>query len=307
MNKGKKIVLLIGILACAVLIWHLFVKSYDYQIRFSTRTAPGTVFYHVNNWTKTREKEGQIEILNVDKDPFVRIRQNLKIGDSLIHLDWDIRSANDSTTDIMVRVKDMEHSVATRIKNFYTDPPLKELFLSKISNFNTSLGAHLKEHKIKIVGESDIPEGFYAYLNIKSSLPEKAYTMIAGNAEIAGWLNDNDIKILSEPILEVTSWDIPKDEIQFNFMFPITETDSLPDHKKIKFKKYGGGKGIKAVFNGNYMISDRAWFALYEYAKQNNIDIDETPVEFFFNNPMSGGNELEWKAEIYLPIKDSND
>ena len=27
------------------------------------------------------------------------------------------------------------------------------------------------------------------------------------------------------------------------------------------------------------------------------------PLEFFYNNPHYGGDELNWKAEIYMPIK----
>jgi len=47
----------------------------------------------------------------------------------------------------------------------------------------------------------------------------------------------------------------------------------------------------------------RAWYALINYAKKNNIEIEKKPVEIFYNNPNFGGNELDWKAEIYLPIK----
>ncbi|MEO0525866.1 MAG: hypothetical protein AAFZ89_01500 [Bacteroidota bacterium] len=303
MGTRKKIFLFISVLGLALLAWYLFVKTYDYQIHFSEKTAPGTLFYMVENWGLTLDKKNQLEILNTEKHHFSFIRQNLKIGDSLIRLDWSFESKNDSITNITVRATDMEHSMATRIKNLYTDPPLKKIFLSKFSDFKASLDFHLKEHKVGIIEEVEIPKGFYAYVSTESPLPQKANTMIAENSKIVSWLTENKIKILDEPILEVTSWDIENDAIRFNFMFPIRETDSLPLHDEIKYKKYGGQKAIKTIFNGNYMISDRAWFALYAYAERNKLEIEERPVEFFFNNPMEGGNALEWKAEAYLPLK----
>ena len=93
------------------------------------------------------------------------------------------------------------------------------------------------------------------------------------------------------------------DSIQYNFCFPIIKGDSLPTHELIKYKQYQSEKAIKAIYNGNYVTSDRAWYALLDYAERENIEVHKTPVEFFFNNPNYGGNELQWKAEIYMPIK----
>lgn len=307
MGTKKKFFLFLALLGLAVSIWYLFIKDHDYQIRFSEKTAPGTLFHQVNNWGLTLEKNGEIKLLDTQKEPFSHFRQNLQLGDSLIQLDWDFNAVNDSVTDIRVRVTDTENSLSTRVKNLYTNPPLKKIFLAKIKDFKMGLDDHLRKHKVKIVGVDSIPKGYYAYLDASSTMPKKATTMISKNAEIVGWLTDNNIKILDEPILEVTHWDKQKDSIAFNFLFPIVETDSLPSHKDIKFKRYGGKKGLKAIFYGNYMMSDRAWFALYEYGKRHNIAFEETPVELFHNNPMNGGNELEWKAEIYLPLKMSND
>ncbi|MEK6153300.1 hypothetical protein WIW50_08570 [Flavobacteriaceae bacterium 3-367] len=307
MGSIKKIFLSLLLLGLAALVWYLFIKDHDYQIRFNEKTAPGTLFHQVNNWGLTMEKNGKIKILGIQKEPFSHFRQNLKVADSIIQLDWDFKAINDSVTSIRVRITDTENSLATRIKNLYTDPPLKNMFLSKIKDFKNGLDDHLRKHKVKIVGVDSIPLRFYAYAEASSSMTEKARTMISKNAEIVGWLTENNIKILDEPTLEVTHWDKQRDSIAFNFLFPVAETDSLPQHKDIRFKRYGGKKGIKAIFNGNYMISDRAWFALYEYGKRNNIALEETPVELFHHNPMTGGNELEWKAEIYLPLKESDD
>jgi len=44
-------------------------------------------------------------------------------------------------------------------------------------------------------------------------------------------------------------------------------------------------------------------YALIDYAK-NDIALTELPMEVFHSNPNMGGNELEWKAEIYMPLKE---
>ena len=72
----------------------------------------------------------------------------------------------------------------------------------------------------------------------------------------------------------------------------------------IQYKQYNQVTALKAVYNGNYITSDRAWYALLDYAKQNNIAVNNNPVEVFYNNPNYGGDEMRWKAEIYMPIKE---
>jgi len=62
-------------------------------------------------------------------------------------------------------------------------------------------------------------------------------------------------------------------------------------------------KVIKATYNGNYITSDRAWYSLLQYAKNNNLEVSQHLLEIFYSNPNMGGDELDWKAEIFLPIK----
>ena len=69
-------------------------------------------------------------------------------------------------------------------------------------------------------------------------------------------------------------------------------------------KQYNGVKAIKATYNGNYITSDRAWYALLDYAEKNDILIDKKPLEVFYSNPNFGGDELLWEAEIFMPIKE---
>ena len=71
----------------------------------------------------------------------------------------------------------------------------------------------------------------------------------------------------------------------------------------IKFETLTSKKAIKAIYNGNYFGSDKAWFAIHEYARRNDINLFYEPTEVFYSNPFLGENELEWIAEIYMPIQ----
>ena len=64
---------------------------------------------------------------------------------------------------------------------------------------------------------------------------------------------------------------------------------------------------MKAEFNGNYIFSDRAWYELRDYAEKKGLKVTDKPLEIFFNNPNMGGDELQWKADIYMPLAEDDD
>ena len=291
------------LLLLGLLVYYLFIKPYDYQITFNAKTAPGTIFYAIRDWEEALGKRKEITILDSEEKHFSQIDQNLKIGDSIVSWNWRLKSVNDSVTKIVVRVKDLENSLATRLKNIFENPPLERILISRISNFKEGLDAHLKTHDVEIIGKDTIPGKFYAYMEIKSSLAGKARNMIANNGRIVEWLRQNEFELMGKPTMEVTHWDLERDSITFNFMFPVNERENLPKDSLMKFKKYPRRTGIKAIYHGGYRTSDRAWFALYEYSKTHHISIEPAPIEFFYNNPMNGGNKREWKAEVFMPLQ----
>lgn len=303
MSKIKKITLFVIILFIAGLAWYLFIKEYDYQITFRAKTSSGTVYQGVRDWAGQMGGNEKIGFKELESEPFKRLVQEINANDSTLQFVWHFKAVNDSLTNVKVGITDTENSVLTRLKIPFVKTWLEKFSLAKIIDFKKGLEIHLKNFKVKIEGKSEIPEKFCAYVTITSKQSEKAMNMIAKNAVITNFLSENDLKMIDYPFLELTSWNIPNEKITYNFCFPINETDSLPNNKEVKFKKISARPAIKAVYNGNYKTSDRAWYALLEYAEQNNIKINETPIEFFFNNPMEGGDELTWKADIYLPIE----
>ena len=127
--------------------------------------------------------------------------------------------------------------------------------------------------------------------------------MLSNISVIMNYIKDNEIPLNGDPFLEVTHWDQEHDSIDFNFCFPIHIKDSLPDHPEILFKETAPLHALKAVYHGNYKISDNAWYYLLDYAERKHLKIEDTPIEIYLNDPHEGGNSLEWEAHILLPLK----
>jgi effector-binding domain-containing protein len=133
---------------------------------------------------------------------------------------------------------------------------------------------------------------------------EKARGMMQNYSLLTSVLSAENIEMNGTPFVEITNWNTQNDSIAYNFCFPVIKSDSLPIDPLIKYKQYNGVKALKASYNGNYITSDRAWYALLEYGENNGIEIANKPLEVFYSNPNFGGDELQWEAQIYLPIKE---
>ena len=148
-------------------------------------------------------------------------------------------------------------------------------------------------------------EARYAvYLPLKSAVNKKASTMLYSIGDLMGYINENEVKLQGDPYLEVTKWDEESSTIEYNFCFPIAKSDSLPVSDLVFFKESPSFRGIKAEFNGNYAITNNAWYYLLEYAKRNNLKVRNLPTEIYLDDPQSGGDAMSWKAHIYLPLMD---
>ena len=108
------------------------------------------------------------------------------------------------------------------------------------------------------------------------------------------------------PFLVVHDWNESNDSISFDFCFPIIRISAVPEHPKIKFMSVESMDAIKTDFYGNYSITDITWYNLAEEAKKLGYRSNHKLIEVYHSDPHSGGNELEWKAEIYLGIESVN-
>jgi len=126
--------------------------------------------------------------------------------------------------------------------------------------------------------------------------------MLYSIGDLMGYINENEIELQGDPYLEVTKWNEEAATIEYNFCFPIAKSDALPASDLVFFKESPAFRAIKAEFNGNYAIANNAWYYLLDYAEQNNLKVKSLPTELYLDDPQSGGDAMNWKAHIYLPL-----
>jgi effector-binding domain-containing protein len=302
MSGRKKTIVGFSVLFFIFLIWYLFIKKSDYIISFDAKTATTTVFQGIQEWSALQEKEHHEKYSIVEKRNFDFIKQKITKGDIQLEYAWDIESINDSVTQVSVGIKEANNSIYNRLTAPFFNINFKKQQIQKITNFKNGLLDHLKKFKVKIEGEGQSEETFVAYINLKSVMQEKGQTMIGNDAAITGFLQANHIKILGRPYVEIVHWDQDKEKLDFNYCFPINKTTKEIQDKEIKFKTLPVLKGLKATYYGNFRTSDKAWFALMDYAKRHGYKLQNKALEHFLANPFNGGDELQWETKIIIPF-----
>ncbi|MFQ3173414.1 MAG: effector-binding domain-containing protein [Flavobacterium sp.] len=302
--KTKKIIIAaVAFILSLFLVWYLFVKESDYRISFKVKTATGTVFQGINEWSAARLTSNDEQYIILEKENFSFIKQEMKKDKITLEYTWDINSINDSVTNVSVGVKELNNSIYNRLTAPFFSTSFKEVQIKKITDFRDGLNKHAKTFKVTIDGEATSEETFVAYINLKSVLQEKAQTMIRNDAVITGFLQQNNIKIVGKPYVEVLNWNLDNETLDFNYCFPINKNLKLIDNGVVKFKTIPAAKGLQATYFGNFRTSDRAWFALLNYAKRHDIKLTNKPLEHFLANPFNGGDELTWETKIIMPFE----
>jgi effector-binding domain-containing protein len=294
---------LFGILiALAVLLsGYLFLYPYDYVVRFEADTFPGTINQSIKLWHRGAGVEGT-EII---QDDLYHLEQMVQAGDSVHRYRWTIEPLTDSTSRITVKITDPDHSFKNKLQVPFTDAAVEKSAVRHVKDFANDLNDHLKLFRVRIEGEAELPGTFYAYVNLKTSQHGKAGGMMDHYMLLSDLLAGNQVTLNGPPMIVVNEWDRETDSLDFNFCFPIIRSDRLPNHPDIDYKRIFPKKALKATYNGNYITSDRAWYALLDYAEKHGLEVDDKPVEVFYDNPNLGGDALRWKAEVYLPLREA--
>jgi effector-binding domain-containing protein len=295
----KKISAIIGFLTIGFLLWYFIIKPYDYLVTFKVKTTAGTINQSLKLWNTSLENSSPIQQENLKN-----LTQQIKIKDSTFNYDWSISSVNDSISKVNVYVTDMDHSFANKISIPLGTTDFEKRTQNTITDFIGKLKEHLNKIRVRVIGIDSTRTTYCAYIPMKGLQIEKARGMMQNYSLLTSVLSAENIEMNGTPFVEITNWNTQNDSIAYNFCFPVIKSDSLPIDPRIQYKQYSGVKALKASYNGNYITSDRAWYALLEYAENNGIEIANKPLEVFYSNPNFGGDELQWEAQIYLPIKE---
>jgi len=301
----RKLILTFLSLIIISLIWFLFIKKYDYQINFLTKTSPGTVYsriFAIESWNTTK-LEKNIKVIH--SKAFKNIDQQVLLKDTIYNIHWELNPVNDSLTKIKVYVKDINHSLKQRLLFIFGKSQFIKKSISFVSDFNNALSQHLKKFKVNIIGKSEIPAyKSIIYVTFNSTLPHKAEKMTQNIYHLMEYLRINHIKKIGNPFINITHWDKQKNRINAEFCFPIENLSQYPTDSLVKIKRnLKAIPALKAVYHGNYRYSDRAWFALDNYAKIHNFKVKNSILEIYYNDPHNDAEELHWKADVFMPLR----
>lgn len=300
MKRRFKWILIVGILGLGV--WYFFIKEHQYQVSFTVSEPPGILFKHILDWQNFDESEQEISVLS--RDPFSEIKQRVTSGDSTFLYHWCFKRTSDSVTKVIAYISDEKNGFTQKIQAPFRSNDFVKRSVKNVKLVGDALLKKEERYRVHSIKDTILSSVFCAYIPLETKINEKAASMIRNIGVVMDYIKLNDIPLIGDPFLEVTEWNTVESTIKFNFCFPISKPDSLPSHPEVKFKTTSEIKGLKAEFNGNYRISENAWYYLIDYAEVNNISVTRLPIEIFLNDPHSGGNPLEWKALIFLPIED---
>ena len=296
----KKTVIGILIVLLIAFVGYFIIYPYDYIIRFEANTFPGTINQSVKLWNKTAGVAGS----PVVQEDLYHLEQQVQAGDSVHIYNWEISPLTENSSKVTVRIKDRDHSWKNKLLVPFTESEVERSGIKHVSDFVNDLQDHIDLFKVQIEGEAEMPSTFYAYVDLKTDQHGKAGGMMDTYMMLSDVLVRNNVTLNGPPMILVDQWDRKTDSLEYRFCFPIIRSDQLPQHPNIKYNRIFPKRALKATYNGNYITSDRAWYALLDYAESEGIEVEETPVEVFFNNPHMGGDALRWKAEVYLPLKE---
>ncbi len=297
----KKIGIFCSVALFLFLGWYFGIKASDYTITFTAKAASGTVFQGIQEWSTIQRQKRKEHFTVVEKNNFDFLKQQMTVGDTTYTYVWEITPLNDSVSKVSVGINEIGKSWYNKITAPFWPTKFKTEQIRKVKDLREGLNEHLKNLKVRIDGEGTSKPVYVAYIQLKSALQEKAQTMIGNDAAITGFLYTHKIKIVDRPYVEIVDWDLDKETIVFNYCFPIDPLTKAIADANVKFKTIPSLKGLKATYYGNFRTSDRAWFALMDYAKKNDLKIKNIALEHFLANPFNGGEELEWETQIIMP------
>ena len=295
----KKISAIVGFLSVGFLLWYLIIKPYDYLVTFKIKTTAGTINQSIKLWNTSIENSRPIQQENLKN-----LTQQIIIKDSTFNYEWSISSLNDSISKVSVYVTYIDHSFANKISIPFGTTDFEKRTQNTITDFIVKLKEHLSKTKVSEVVVDSTRSTYCAFIPMKGLQIEKASGMMQNYSLLTSVLSVENIEMNGTPFVEITNWNTQNDSITYNFCFTVIKSDSLPKDPRIEYKQYNGVKALKAIYNGNYITSDRAWYALLDYAENHYIVVAKKPLEVFYSNPNFGGDELQWKAEIFIPIKE---
>lgn len=302
-NNFRKTTLLILVAVLGLLVWYLFVKNWDYRLYFTTKSSAGVVYQNVHDWNIWNHKLLHENFKITGKKPWKEVDTQVMLKDTTLEFHWKFKQLNDSVTKVIVGVSDPDRKLWNRIRVPFTETDFEKSITANVKDVKEKIRVVNESFAFELVGESSATPKSCVYVSTQSTHRGKAREMMNNVILLNQFVKQNELGLNGNPFLLVNQFDFANDTIHFDFCFPIQYPDKVPEHPDIKVKTLKLDKALKGNFYGNYAISDMSWYLLAEKAKELKLEPDGQILEEYFNDPHSGGNELEWKAEVFMSLK----
>ncbi len=295
MKKGLVALFLVGSL---VLTWYLFIKEGEFQVNFKVNTLPGDIIQTVKIWNRSLENGEIVRIDSLDG-----IVQEIEWNGNSYQYHWRLEMMSDTLTRVSISIHQPGRALLNKLLIPFTEQQI-EVDANDLSHqVYKIIKEHLKITNVRIEGVKETKSNYCACTTLETNQNNKANGMMKDYGFLTSFISTYGLEVQGKPMVIVKEWNHNEDLLKFDFCFPIARQEYMPQNDLIHYKKNNSRKALKAIYNGNYITSDRAWYSLLHYAHKNGYEIDGLPIEVFYNNPNLGINEENWKAEIFLPIK----
>jgi effector-binding domain-containing protein len=294
----KKVLLILVFAAGLLLCWYLFIRPFDFEVKFNAQTTGGDIIETIRIWQRAVKDAETISV-----DSTFGLTQKIQLDGRTYIYTWKFDQRNDSTTRVRVQIHEPGNSLSNKIYIPFTQQPIEEHSKAVLTQFYTILRSHLQITRVQVEGESQVNGSFCVCRNLKTNQIDKANGMMYDFPLLTSFVHDHGLEPAGYPVIRVLEWNHSKGTLNFDFCFPIAKKDSLPKSDLIEYKEFRPVKALKAVFHGNYITSDRAWYELIKFAAENGYRPIGLPIEHFHNNPNLGWDEQKWRAEVFLPIE----
>jgi hypothetical protein len=281
------------------LVYYLFIRTYEFEVNFKSNTTPGDIIETIRIWNRSLDHAKIIDV-----DSFSRLNQTIVWNKRSYVYSWNFDMVSDSITKVNVQISEPGHGLLNKLLVPFSNPSIEQDANEIATRLYNVLKLHLEITHVKVNGVAELDSSFCVCSTLKTSQIGKANGMMKDFPLLTSFIEKFKLQSKGSPQVRIREWDHNLGSLKFDFCFPITRTDSLPVIDSLFFKEFSKQKALKAEFYGNYITSDRAWYALIQYAEKNGYKINGLPIEYFHDNPNLGMNEKNWKADVYLPIED---
>lgn len=303
--KGRRTNVFLATLALIVAFgfWYFFIKRWDYKILFTVpvnHSVAYTFIHDHHDWDGKTLKKGQLTFS--EKEPWTFLGSRLNIDSSIYLFDWNLKEKNDSLTKISVGVSDAGHSLRNRWSVLFKKTAFERSIKKNAIIIRDKIIERNKEFRYSKVGSDSIRSIPCVYISTKSSVRGKADEMIRNVISLNLFVKEHSLGLNGNPMVVVKGWNPLSDSIDFDFCFPVLHPELIPEDDLIKSRTVLVKKALKIDFFGNYSYTDYSWNQLFEAAQKQSANPTGRIIEVFYNDPHAGGNDLNWKASVYMEL-----